>query len=75
MSAADSDNIESVRVLLIAGAKASAKDDDGDDAWEYAYDKDIKALLVSYGATPRHDPDEDTPDDTQDEEKPGSGSV
>lgn len=76
MSAADSDNIESVRTLLVAGAKANAKDDEGDDAWEYAYDKDIKTLLVSYGATPRHDPDEETPpnevtpEDTEDLERP-----
>lgn len=71
MSAADSDNIESVRTLLVAGASATAKDDEGDDAWEYANDKRIKALLISYGATPRVEPpDEDTPDDTQNAEKP-----
>ncbi|MGB7200935.1 MAG: ankyrin repeat domain-containing protein [Pyrinomonadaceae bacterium] len=71
MSAADSDNIESVRTLLVAGAKANAKDDEGDDAWEYAYDKKTKKLLVSYGATPRPDTDDEgTPEDTQDEEKP-----
>ncbi|MFN0141141.1 MAG: ankyrin repeat domain-containing protein [Pyrinomonadaceae bacterium] len=65
MSAADGDNIEGVRMLLVSGANARAKDNDGDDAWEYAYDDDIKALLVSYGATPRHDPDEETPPSTQ----------
>lgn len=73
MSAADADDIHSVRALLVAGAKANAKDDDGDDAWEHAYDKDIKALLVSYGATPRpHTDDEETPEDTQDEERPNN---
>lgn len=71
MSAADADNLECVRALLIAGAKADAKDNDGDDAWEYASDKEVRALLVSYGATPRNDPDdEDTPADTPEEEKP-----
>ncbi len=73
MSAADSDNIESVRTLLVAGAKANAKDDEGDDAWEYAYDKKTKKLLVTYGATPRPDTDdEETPDDTQDDEEPNN---
>lgn len=75
MAAADSDNIESVRKLLISGANARAKDNDGDDAWEYAYDDEIKALLVSYGATPRFEAEEETtpnetPKDTQEPEKP-----
>lgn len=71
MGAADADNIESVRALLVAGAKASAKDDEGDDAWEYAYDKEIKALLVSYGATPRPDTDDqETPDENDDDGEP-----
>lgn len=70
MSAVESDNIESVRTLLVAGAKADAKDDEGGDAWDYAYDKKIKKLLVTYGATPRPDTDdEEVPDDTQDEER------
>lgn len=71
MSAADSDNIESVRALLVAGAKADAKDNEGDDAWEYAYDKKVKALLVSYGATPRPDTDDgEIPDQTDDDKEP-----
>lgn len=70
MSAADSNNIESVRMLLASGANARAKDNEGDDAWEYAYDDDIRALLVNYGATPRPEPNEEAPHDTQDEERP-----
>lgn len=71
MSAAESDNIESVRALLEAGAKATAKDGEGADAWDYAYDKKIKKLLVTFGATPRLETDdEELPDDAQENEKP-----
>ena len=50
MYAAEQDQLENVRVLLQAGADVNLKDDDGDTAMSLAYDKEVKELLMSYGA-------------------------
>ena len=67
MNAADKGDIESVRLLLNSGANINAKDEDGDNAWEYADDKEIEDLLISYGAESRFIEPEGNSDD---DEKP-----
>ena len=67
MNAADKGDIESVRLLLNSGANINAKDEDGDNAWEYADDKEIEDLLISYGAESRFMEPEGNSDD---DEKP-----
>ena len=53
MNAADKGDIESVRLILFAGAMVNARDEDGDNAWEYADEKEIEDLLVSFGSETR----------------------
>ena len=53
MHAAEKGDIESVRLILIAGAMVNARDEDGDNAWEYADEKEIEDLLVSFGSETR----------------------
>jgi hypothetical protein len=52
MEAADEDELENVKILLEAGADVNLKDDDGDTAMSLAGDREIKQLLLSYGAKP-----------------------
>ena len=50
IEAADNGQIESVRLLLIAGANVNNKNDEDETAWDQTGDEEIEALLVSYGA-------------------------
>jgi hypothetical protein len=52
MNAAYEDDVESVRALLLGGAKVDLKDKEGETAYQLTSDEEIEALLVSYGATP-----------------------
>ncbi|HMT08777.1 MAG TPA: ankyrin repeat domain-containing protein [Pyrinomonadaceae bacterium] len=67
MNAADKGDIESVRLILNSGAMVNARDEDGDNAWEYADEKEIEDLLVSYGSETRFIEPEGN---YEDEEKP-----
>ena len=62
MTAADENDLESVRLLLEAGADVNLRDTDGDNAWDYATEKEIEDLLVSYGVVL----------DPEDQEEPAS---
>jgi len=50
MEAADADNLENVRALLVAGAAVSLKDNEGETAFDLTTDEEIEKLLESYGA-------------------------
>ena len=69
MTAADENDLENVRVLLEAGADVNLRDAEGDNAWDYATEKEVEDLLVTYGVV--LDP-EDLMDDEQPEEPEGT---
>lgn len=50
MEAADADNFEVVEVLLLAGASALTRDDDGETAYDLTSQPSIRTLLERYGA-------------------------
>lgn len=70
MHAAEKGDIESVRLILIAGAMVNARDEDGDNAWEYANEKEIEDLLVSFGSETRFIEPEGNYEEPEDTEKP-----
>lgn len=72
MNAADKGDIESVRAILNAGALVNARDEDGDNAWEYADEKEIEDLLVSYGSETRFIEPEGNYEEPVDMDKPAA---
>lgn len=70
MKAAEKGEIESVRLILIAGAMVNARDEDGDNAWEYADEEEIEDLLVSFGSETRFIEPEGNYEEPKDTEKP-----
>lgn len=70
MHAAEKGDIESVRLILIGGAMVNARDEDGDNAWEYANEKEIEDLLVSFGSETRFIEPEGNYEEPEDKEKP-----
>ena len=50
MLAANNEDVESVRALLLAGAKVNVRDKEGESAWDLASNEAVEALLESYGA-------------------------
>lgn len=65
MNAAEKGDIESVRLILNSGALVNARDEDGDNAWEYADEKEIEDLLVTYGSETRFIEPEGNYDDNE----------
>lgn len=71
MNAAEKGDIESVRLILNSGALVNARDEDGDNAWEYADEKEIEDLLVTYGSETRFiEPEGNYDDDDTPNEQP-----
>lgn len=60
MEAAENDDLESVRLLLEAGAEVNAGDAAGDSAWDLTSNDEIEKLLVSYGAETKSDDEDET---------------
>ena len=58
MEAAENDDLESVKLLLEAGAEVNARDKEGDSAWDLTSNDEIEQLLETYGAETKGD-DED----------------
>jgi hypothetical protein len=50
MIAADSDQVETVRALLDAGADANLADNENEAAIEKTSNAEVKSLLISFGA-------------------------
>lgn len=50
MEAAESDKLEAVRTLILAGADINMKNEDEETAWDLTADDEIEKLLESYGA-------------------------
>ena len=50
MGAAGNDDLETVKMLLDAGANPNARDEDGETAIDKTDSEEIKRLLISYGA-------------------------
>ena len=50
MNAANFEELESVRALLLAGADVNFKNKDGESAWDLTAETEIEELLVSFGA-------------------------
>ena len=53
MASAYADDMESVRVLLEAGADLNLKNSEGETAYDKTYSKEVEQLLVSFGAVPK----------------------
>ncbi len=51
MNAASNDDLEGVRLLIQAGADVNAKNKDGESAWDQTSNEEVKALLISFGAS------------------------
>ena len=50
MYAADAENLETARVLVLAGANVNLKDNDNETAWDKTSNDELELLLETYGA-------------------------
>ena len=72
MWAAYVDNLERVRVLLLAGADVNLRDREGDNAWDETSDDAVEALLIAHGVVLDlgDTPPVIEPDEPEDDEEP-----
>ena len=67
MKAADRENLENVRLLVMAGADVNLRDEEGDNAWDHTAEEAIESFLVSHGVQLDPEDLEGSPDEPETE--------
>jgi hypothetical protein len=70
MNAADRENLETVRLLVMAGVDVNLRDKEGDNAWDHTAEEEIESFLVSHGIELDPEDLEGSPEEPEEPEEP-----